>query len=98
MLLDLNTPYTHDDVAELIASKDDSHDRQLRVSNDGIAYLSDDVGADNLDGVLFRLGTWDAGDSHVGDAAAAHQEWVSRIYNALQKHWPKPASTYIDHF
>tara|TARA_R110000850_G_scaffold163581_2_gene288363 strand:+ start:1101 stop:1397 length:297 start_codon:yes stop_codon:yes gene_type:complete len=98
MLLDLNTPYTHDDVAELIASKDDSHDRQLRVSNAGIAYLSDEVGADNLDDVLFRLETWDAGNDYVGHLAAASPEWVSRIYTALQTNWPKPTSAYIDHF
>ena len=35
---------TLDNVRALIASKDDSEHRQLRVSKSGIAYLSDAVG------------------------------------------------------
>nr|WP_273424271.1 hypothetical protein [Halomonas sp.] len=98
MQLDLTTPYTQHDVAQLLASKDDRQSRQLRVSTTGIAYLSDDVGADDLNGVLFQLETWDAGNGYVGHAAAKDQKWVSRIYQVLQDNWPKPISSYIDQF
>lgn len=98
MYLDLNKHYTYSDVANLIASKDDSSSRQLRVSTTGIAYISDEVGADNLDGVLFRLETWDSGNDYVGYAAAADQNWVSNIYDVLKKNWPNPVSSYIDYF
>ena len=98
MELDLTQTYTIDDVADLIASKDDDKSRQLRVTVGGIAYLSDEVGADNLDGVLFRFETLDAGNDYVGQAAACDQNWVLHIYKALQKNWPQPFSSYIDNF
>ncbi|MGO2201221.1 hypothetical protein [Pseudomonas helleri] len=52
--IDLNNrTFTLDDVRQLIASKDDSVDRQLRVTDDGIAYISDITGAEHKDGLSF---------------------------------------------
>lgn len=98
MTLDLNTTYTTRDVAALLASKDDSQGRSLRVDTNGIAYLSDDLGAANTQGVALRFETWDAGMGYVGPAAAQDPEWVARIEKALRANWPNPKSSYLDSF
>nr|WP_248099222.1 hypothetical protein [Pseudomonas fragi] len=99
MNLDLNDQnFTLDDVRKLIASKDDSADRQLRVTKDGKAYLSDTTGSEDVDDLSFRLETWDEGNSYVGHSAAQDEEWVARIYKCLKNNWPAPTSKYIDLF
>lgn len=100
MQIDLKNPdeFTVDALRKLLSSVDDSSDWQLRVTIDGIAYLSRSVGADALEGVLFRFETWDAGNSYVGAAAADDDEWVHRVFAALTKNWPKPTSRYLDYF
>jgi hypothetical protein len=55
MNIDLNQPFTAADVAKLLGSKDDSRNRQLRVTTAGIAYISDIVGNIGIEGLCFRL-------------------------------------------
>lgn len=98
MQIDLNKPFTTQDVARLMASKDDSAHRQLRVTKQGIAFLSDEVGADNIGGLAFRLETWVAGNGYVGPEAASDAHFVGRIEKALRDNWPNPSDTYIDFF
>ena len=97
-MLNLNGAYTTDDVANLLASKDDSQDRQLRVTTSGIAFLSDAVGNTNIEGLAFRFETWNAGNSYTGQAAAEDPRFVARIEAALRKNWPKPTNTFLDLF
>ena len=40
----------------LIASKDDSQNTQFRVTEEGILFLSEDVGTDNLEKILSLVG------------------------------------------
>ena len=98
VMIDLNNPiqFTLAGVTALIASKTDSEDRQLRVNQSGIAYLSDTVGAEDIDDILFRFETWDAKEGLVGVTASNDQKWVSRIYEALRKNFPNPTKLYID--
>lgn len=100
MTIDLNNPneFTLENVANLLASKDDSAHRQLRVDSKGIAYLSDEVGNTNINGLAFRLETWSAGTNYVGIKASQDSKWVQRIFKCLQSNWPNPSSTYIDVF
>lgn len=100
MPLNLNNPeeLTLNGVRALIAEKDDSQDRQLRVETDGTAFLSDDVGAEHLDGILFRFETWDAGNGYVGAKAAKDDAWITRVYEALKKNWPNPTARVLDNF
>jgi hypothetical protein len=98
MKIDLNKPFTTQDVARLLASKDDSDHRQLRVTKQGIAFLSDDVGLDNIEDLAFRLETWGAGNGYVGPEAASDAHFVGRIEKALRTNWPNPSDTYIDFF
>jgi hypothetical protein len=100
MQIDLNDPqdFTLDNVRKLIASKDDSANRQIRVTKAGVAYLSDVVGNQETDDLAFRIETLIRGNGYTGAEAAADDSWVRRIYNALQANWPKPQSSYIDVF
>jgi hypothetical protein len=100
MQMDLNDPndFTVANTGKLLASKDDSKHRQLRVTKNGIAYLSDDTGPENVEDLAFRLETWLAGNDYVGIRASQDQAWVKRIYDALKKNWPNPTDKYIDVF
>lgn len=100
MEIDLNDPqeFTLENVRRLIASEDDSADRQIRVTQDGRAYLSDVVGNKETDGLAFRLESLMQGNGYTGAAAAADDQWVRRIYNVLRANWPTPRSRYIDTF
>lgn len=96
--LDLNDPdaFTLDGVRNLIASKDDSENRQLRVTKGGMAFLSDQVGATDINGLACRSETWDAGNGYCGPEAAANAAWIERVYQGLKGNWPKPKSSCID--
>lgn len=94
-MLDLTKPFTVDDVRRLIASKDDAKPRQIRVTKEGVAFLSDSVGSRDLDGILFRFETLDAGNGYTGVSAAKDENWVRYIHERLTENWPKPTSSYI---
>lgn len=98
MKIDLTNPtnFVLENVRALLASGDNDIDIQLRVTMDGIAFLSDITGPERRDGLLFRLETWDAEGNHVGPKAAADDEWVNRIYECLKKNWPNPEHTTIE--
>jgi len=100
MTIDLTDPanVTPESVAALIASVDDSIDRQLRVTKDGKAFLSDTVGNVDIDGLAFRFETWLRGNDYVGKRASDDNEWVQRIYEALRDNWPNPTSTFLDSY
>ena len=88
---------TLDAVRALIASGNPAIHTQLRVTRDGIAFLSTEaVGGTDIQGLCFRLETWAAGSGYVGAAAASDATWVKQIHTALQTHWPMPLSDYID--
>ncbi|MEY9726266.1 hypothetical protein [Bradyrhizobium yuanmingense] len=88
-MINLNDPktFTIDAVRELIASKDDSKPRQLRVAEDGTVYLSDVIGNLELDGVRFALVTWLQGNDYVGAKAARDDKWVGAVYKTIDHHW-----------
>jgi len=98
MTIDLNDPvdFTVDNVRKLIASGSDRSHTQIRVSKDGIAYLSNTVGADQTDDLAFRLETFSVESDYVGEKASKDDAWVERVYKALKNNWPEPTSTYID--
>lgn len=89
---------TVDSVSKLIASKDDSENRQIRVTDDGILFLSDDVGSEHIEGIKFRLETWDAGNDYVGPRAALDHDWVEKVYLAIKTNWEAGRRGYIDSY
>jgi len=99
--IDLTKPdgLTHESVASLLGSASDGTNSQLRVTKDGVAFISStDVGANNISGLAFRLETFSAHSDHVGPAAAQDAEWVNRIHKILKNNWPRPSSSHIDLF
>lgn len=98
MIIDLkdSKSFTLESVKELIASRDDTKNCQLRVSNSGIAYLSDDYGNQNLHDVRFRFETWVAGNGYCGLNAANDKNWVEEVYKDLKENWPNPKDSFID--
>lgn len=98
MQVNLNDPndFTIGNIKKLIASKDDSEHRQLRVTKSGIAYLSDEIGADNIDGLAFRFETWSQGNGYCGVSASSVDSWVADVFNWLNENWPNPSGSYID--
>ena len=54
---------------------DDSKNSQLRVSKNGRAYISNVVGAEDIDRLCFRLETWAAGNVYVG-SDAVNDDWI----------------------
>jgi hypothetical protein len=97
MEIDLNNPndLTRERVRGLIGSGDDSKYSQLRVSNDGRAYISYVIGAEEIDDLCFRLKTWSAGNGYVGPDAAKDEDWIDRVYEVLRENWPNPKSSHI---
>ncbi|WP_395602919.1 hypothetical protein AB4P97_08250 [Pseudomonas sp. A1230] len=99
MQIDLTKPgaLSRQSVKQLIASVDDSTHVQLRVTVDGIAFISTtDVGNQNTDNLLFRLETWCAGNDYVGLKAASDADWVEQVFQDLANNWPTPKSDYIE--
>ncbi len=100
MTIDLKNPEenTIEKFRRLVASVDDTKDTQFRVTEEGILFLSEDVGNRNLDNILFRLETNGTGNGYVGAEAAKDELWLTRLYKGVNDNWPKPKSTYIDNF
>ena len=86
---------TLDQLCDLIRAGDDTHDNQLRIRKNGDIFLSQDVGADNLDGIIGRFETFDAYNDYVGPDAAADMNWMKRLFNGIQE-WKKRPVSYID--
>ncbi|MBD1900941.1 hypothetical protein NDI44_04510 [Trichocoleus sp. DQ-A3] len=82
----------------LIKSGDQSRHSQIRVTKDGIAYLSYITGNKEIEGILFRFETLSAGTGYVGLEAAKDEDWVNQIYKALKDNWENQTHGYIDYF
>ena len=98
MEIDLKKPgaLNRQAVRQLIASVNDSTNVQLRVTLDGIAYISTTyVGNQRTEGLLFRMETWCAGNDYVGLQPASDDSWVDQVYNDLKRNWPNPSSSFI---
>lgn len=81
---------TINDLETLLRSGNDDYDNQLRVSYDGEVYISQDVvGADDIEDVLFRLGTFDSGNEMVGPKVSNDRVVIEYMYKAIKENWRK---------
>lgn len=96
--IDLKDPeqLSRANVSRLLGCRDDSQHRQLRVSVDGIAYLSDIVGNNDIEGTVFRMETWVQGAGYVGLGASMDETWVDTVLKRLRDNWPNPKATLVD--
>lgn len=81
---------------DLIRNGDDSHHNQIRVDNNGNIFLSSAIGAQNLQGIKFRLETFDAGNGYVGPAAANDTRYIRKLYDGIVNAWQQGRIGYID--
>jgi hypothetical protein len=88
---------TLEKIREFIASCDDSIPRQIRVTSGGIAFISDTTGGESIEGLAFRLETYDAGNSYLGVEASQDDKWVKEVLDILTENWPTPKASYIDY-
>lgn len=88
---------TMEQLEVLIRSGDDSQANQIRIRKDGTIFLSSIVHANQLDGIIGRFETFDAGNDYVGAKAAANQKFIKRLFDAIQR-WKESPRTYIDIF
>jgi len=98
--IDLNNPneFTLENVRQLIKDGDDTRNSQIRVRNDGIAYLSYVVGNQQLEGLQFRLETFQAGNGYVGIQASEDEQWIEQVFRTLERNWSSKRSGYVDDF
>jgi hypothetical protein len=68
------------ELAELLATKDDSANRQLRVSHSGQLGLYNYDDRPNESDYKFWFAVWCEGNGYSGVAAAADKEYVTRIH------------------
>jgi hypothetical protein len=96
--IDLNDPhqFTRENVAKLIGSQLDTQNWQLRVTKQGIAYLSSITGSRDIDALAFRFETWGFGNNYVGFQAAHDERWVNQVFEDLTENWPSPKDSLID--
>jgi len=78
--------FTIEGVRNLIASVDDSVDRQLRITLDGYAVITDHDGPEDMELYASRSGTWEAGNSYCGATAALDTERMEYIYQVLMQY------------
>ena len=62
-----------------------------------LRLLSDDVGNDNLEDLLFRFETWNSGKFYCGENDAADTKRVNIVYQDLKENWPSPKFFDIEH-
>jgi len=98
--IDLNNPneFTLENVRQLIRAGDDNRNSQIRVRNDGIAYLSYVVGNQQLEGIQFRLETFQAGNEYVGIQASEDEHWIEKVFHTLEQNWSSKTSGYVDFY
>ena len=84
----------------LIACGNDNYNNQIRVTKNGMVYLSEDiVGSEQLEDVALCFETFSAHNGYVGVKAAEDNSHVIPLYYALTGNWRKGCShTYIDSF
>lgn len=87
---------TEDDVKLMIHNGDDSNENQIRVTKNGLVYLSQIVGNNATEGLKFRFETFDANNNYVGPAAANDAHYIHRLYLALKRGWESSNVSYLD--
>lgn len=92
MNIDLTKPFTTQDVLNLLASEDDTHDTQLRVTEAGIAYLSRTIGTVDQEGHAFMLEIFGRGNQYTGPTVASDPAYVEKIERNLRIRWEDPSA------
>lgn len=82
---------------DLIASGDDSHANQIRITKEREIFLSPIVGAVDIENIIGRFETFDAGNGYVGKQAAEDSTYIDKMFKGVQE-WKKTKRTYMDYW
>lgn len=100
MMIDLNIPNAldFDNVRKFLASGRDDIDMEIRVADDGIAYLSAVTGPTDMDGICFRIGDINM-TAHAGEFIGPNAEAVTddglveQVIRTIEKNWKNPPAS-----
>lgn len=82
------TTFTIEDMKELIYNGDDSHNNQIRVTNDGYIFLSEDkFGNEALENIRFYGHTFVRNNDYVGPNAAESVRHITYLYTIFTNAW-----------
>jgi len=76
---------TIEELKEIIATGDNSIDNQLRCRKDGIIFLSQEVGNNNIEDIAFRFEIFYRGTNRVGPSAANNKHYIEHIFRSIKK-------------
>lgn len=80
--------FTIDQMRELIYNGNDNFNNQIRVSNDGFIFLSDDkTGLDSIEKIKYRMETFCAGNEYIGPKASTDNKYVSSLFTMFTTAW-----------
>lgn len=80
--------FTIEQMKELIYNGDDSHRNQIRVTNDGYIFLSQDiVGSVDIDDIRYRMETFIPGNNYVGPSAIEDNSFIRSLHMMFTKAW-----------
>lgn len=104
MVINLNNPrdLNFANVRDLLASGRDDIDLEIRVTDDGVVFLSDVTGSTDLDGICFRIGDMNTtahAKEFIGPNAEAVTDdgLVDQVLRTIEKNWEnRPASGLAD--
>jgi hypothetical protein len=97
--IDMNEPseFTINNLKIILEAGDETINNQLRITDDGILFLSQDVGTTNLDGIKSRLETFGSYTNCVGGDISDDKEWLERVYKGIKKIWEEEIA-YCDQY
>ncbi len=104
MTINLNNPgeLNRTNVRQLLAAGRDDIDVELRVTDNGIVFLSEVTGPERMGGICFRIGgmNTDAHDTEFigpNSAAMTDDNLVDQVLRTIAKYWEiKPNSRFAD--
>lgn len=104
VVINLNNPLDLNfaNVRALLASGRDDIDLEMRVTDDGVVFLSDVTGPKDMDGICFRIGDMNT-TAHAREFIGPNAEAVTddglvdQVLRTIEKNWEnKPASGVAD--
>jgi hypothetical protein len=99
MFIDIrdNNDFSVAGVKKLLASKDDSSHRQMRVSHDGRVGLYNYEGRPDSGEFKFWFEVWCGGNDYSGSKASNNSDYVNRVHFDLKNAWQNDSIGLVDY-
>lgn len=83
---------------DMLANANDCISHQLRVDWSGNVYISTITGAEEIDDVKFRWGSWEPGNGYVGPRVASDHKYIKQSVVSMKKCWKEGFRGYCDYY